>query len=255
MPTKHAFGFVRHNLGCKSMDLKETDILGEKIVEHWYYRSKSKAMMKLLSGLSPSTILDIGAGSGFFSNHLLKNSYAKKAWCVDIEYKEDADTFCNGKPLHFRSSVGKVDADLVLLMDVLEHVDDDVSLLRDVVVKVPCGAKFLISVPAFQFLWSNHDIFLEHKRRYSLTELRDAVEESGLYVNHMCYYFSLVLPMAATLRILQRIGLFKDQVESQMQTHHPLVNSFLKNLCDLELHWLQLNRLAGLTVFCLAEKR
>lgn len=48
------------------MDLKETDILGPDIEQHWYYRSKARAMLHMLKGFSASTLLDVGAGSGFF---------------------------------------------------------------------------------------------------------------------------------------------------------------------------------------------
>ena len=161
------------------MDLKETDILGASINEHWYYRSKANAMIRLLSGVSPSIILDIGAGSGFFSKKLLSDTMAIEAWCVVISYESDSDDLEAEKPIYFRKSVGKVNADLVLLMDVLEHVDDDVGLLREYVTKVPRGAKFLISVPAFQFLWSGHDVFLEHKRRYRLNQMERVVRQAG----------------------------------------------------------------------------
>ena len=82
-----------------------------------------------------------------------------------------------GKPIHFRREIGELHADVVLLMDVLEHVEDDVGLLRQYVEKVPSGARFLISVPAFQVLWSDHDVFLEHKRRYTVAKVEHVVSE------------------------------------------------------------------------------
>jgi SAM-dependent methyltransferase len=147
------------------LDLKETDILGSNIKGHWYYHAKANAMVRLLKRSAPSIILDVGAGSGFFSRHLLHYSSAEEAWCVDINYDTDVDTYEAGKIIHFRRSIDSVKADLVLLMDVLEHVDDDVGLLKYYITKVPCGSQFLISVPAFQFLWSGHDEFLGPKRR------------------------------------------------------------------------------------------
>ncbi|MCK2086918.1 hypothetical protein MXC99_01765 [Thauera aromatica] len=56
------------------MDIKETDILNGDPAQHWYYRSKAEAMVKFLGDTQPSLILDVGAGSGFFSRHLLLNS-------------------------------------------------------------------------------------------------------------------------------------------------------------------------------------
>ncbi len=237
------------------MDLKETDILGADIGKHWYYRSKARAMERLLSGVTPSTILDVGAGSGFFSRKLLSNTLAKEAWCVDISYEDDSDTLESGKPVHFRRSVDEVNADLVLLMDVLEHVDDDVGLLKDYANKAPRGARFLISVPAFQFLWSGHDVFLEHKRRYRLNQMEDVVRRAGLTVQHGSYYFGAVFPIAATIRLLSNLiwsGQLKSQ--SQLSRHHVIVNETLAAMSAAELPLLIHNRLAGLTVFCVAQK-
>lgn len=236
------------------MDLKEVDILGADIEKHWYYRSKAKAMMRMLDATVPSKILDVGAGSGFFSRYLLTHSSSQEAWCVDISYDNDSDSKTAGKPLHFRRSIEAVDADLVLLMDVLEHVDDASALLREYARKVPSGCRFLITVPAFQFLWSEHDEFLDHKQRYTLHQLEEVVVSSGLRLEHGAYYFSTVLPIATVTRLVNRW--FKKDVasaKSQLVHHHPLVNGTLEALCQCELPVMHFNRLAGLTVFCLAE--
>lgn len=237
------------------MDLKETDILGDFTPEHWYYKAKAAAMMRLLGAHSPERILDVGAGSGFFSRHILASTNAKKAWCVDISYATDSDGQEQRKPVYYRRAVDDVDADLVLLMDVLEHVDDDVGLLSDYVGRVPAAARFLISVPAFQFLWSGHDEFLEHKRRYTLTQLERVATSAGLTLVRGSYYFGLILPLAAATRLVGRLrSASPDASRSQLKIHHPLVNGTLSALCRAELPLLPFNRLAGLTVFCMARK-
>ncbi|UQI32551.1 class I SAM-dependent methyltransferase [Pseudomonas bijieensis] len=235
------------------MDLKETDILGPDIGQHWYYRSKARAMLHMLKGTSANTLLDVGAGSGFFSHHLLTHTATAQAWCVDISYPADSDASTAGKPVRYRRAVDSLDADLVLLMDVLEHVDDDVGLLKSYVDKVPSGSRFLITVPAFQFLWSGHDDFLEHKRRYTLKQLETVVAQAGLQVQQGAYYFGLVFPIAAGMRLLQRRA-SKAPAKSQLSRHHPLVNGVLRSLCSLERPIMGANRIAGLTVFCLAQK-
>jgi SAM-dependent methyltransferase len=236
------------------MDLKETDILGADIADHWYYKSKVKAMMRVIGEAGPSKILDVGAGSGFFSRYLLSHSSAQEAWCVDVSYESDADSCEAGKDLYFRRSIESVDADLVLLMDVLEHVDDDVQLLKEYADKVPRGSRFLISVPAFQFLWSGHDDFLDHKRRYTFSELKDVVSTEGLRIESGSYYFGMVFSIATTLRLASRLRRNQGGVtKSQLVRHHPLVNIALATLCQAELPFMRLNRFAGLTVFCLAE--
>jgi len=90
------------------------------------------------------------------------------------------------------------------MIDVLEHVDDDVGLLRDYVRRAEPGTRFLISVPAFQFLWSSHDEFLEHRRRYRLSDLRQTVEAAGLAPLRMRYFFGLLFPAAAAMRLAEK---------------------------------------------------
>lgn len=236
------------------MDLKETEILGEDIHTHWYYRSKAAAISRLLGDLSGAAILDVGAGSAVFSRHLLRHSQAVEAWCVDTSYAQDADTLDAGKPLRYRRALVSVNASHALLMDVLEHVEDDVGLLRQCVKAVPRGTKFLVSVPAFQFLWSGHDVYLEHKRRYTLNQLVDVVERSGLVVERRTYYFGLVFPLAAASRMADK-WLSKGDAppRSQLRKHGRFVNAMLTAVCAAELPLLTFNRLAGLTAFCVAR--
>jgi SAM-dependent methyltransferase len=233
------------------VDLKEVDILGDHIAEHWYYRSKAKAVQGLLEPAAVGTILDVGAGSGFFSRHLLEHANAREAWCVDTSYATDSDTQVAGKPLHFRRALAPVAADLVLLMDVLEHVDDDLGLLRACMEQVPSGCRFLITVPAFNFLWSGHDVFLEHRRRYTLPGLEAVVAGAGLNLTCGIYYFGAIFPLAAALRLLRGKG---GPARSQLARHHPVTNAILATVCAAETHLMRLNRLAGLSVVCVAEK-
>jgi SAM-dependent methyltransferase len=237
------------------MDVKETDILGKDIGSHWYYASKAKAMRTML-GTTPFTrVLDVGAGSGFFSRNLLENTHACEAWCVDTSYAADSDESLGDKRIHYRKQIASADADLVLLMDVLEHVDDDVALLSEYADKVPRGARFLITVPAFQFLWSPHDEFLEHRRRYVLPEVERLVGAAGLDLIDRGYYFGAVFPIAAAMRLFQRMRGGSAPAQSQLSRHHWLVNKTLAAVCDAELPLVRKNRLAGLSVFCLAQKR
>ena len=155
------------------MDLKEEEILGEFVEQHWYYRSKAAALLRLTNSLQARSILDVGAGSGFFSRALLTKTMAQEALCVDPFYQEERDESVVGKPMQFRRNCNTTDADLLLMMDVLEHVEDDLGLLLSYVNKIPSGAHVMATVPAFKFLWSSHDEFLGHYRRYTLKQLAE----------------------------------------------------------------------------------
>jgi len=233
------------------MDLKEEDILGADIGRHWYYRSKAAALRRMVGSLGPRRILDIGAGSGFFSRHLLAEAGAQSALCVDIGYASDRDDSEGGKPVLYRRDTGPTDCDLVLMMDVLEHVDDDRGLVRHYAAKVPTGAHFLVTVPAFRFLWSGHDVFLEHKRRYHLSEIETAMRDAGLQVVRGAYYFGFVFPLAAAVRLATRGA---AEPRSSLKSHGALSNGILTAVCAAELPLLPINRLAGLSAFVLARK-
>lgn len=233
------------------MDLKEEGILGPDIGQHWYYRAKAAALQRSVAGLKPERILDVGAGSGFFSRHLLATTDAKSALCVDTGYTQERDDEPRGKPVLYRRDTGPTDCDLVLMMDVLEHVDDDRGLVRHYAGKVPTGAHFLVTVPAFQFLWSGHDVFLEHKRRYRLEKLEAVLRDAGLEVVRGSYYFGLVFPLAAAVRVATRNA---GPPTSSLTRQGAVANAILGAICTAELPLFPINRLAGLSAFALARK-
>ena len=233
------------------MDLKEEDILGAGIGNHWYYRAKAAALRHAVASLAPKRLLDVGAGSGFFSRHLLERTTAENALCVDIGYPADRDDSVAGKPVRYRSDTGPTDCDLVLMMDVLEHVDDDRWLVRHYAEKVPSGAHFLVTVPAFEFLWSGHDVFLEHKRRYRLPAIETALRDAGLEIVRGSYYFGFVFPLAAAVRLADRNT---TEPRSSLKRQGALTNGILTAICATELPLFPINRLAGLSCFVLAQK-
>jgi hypothetical protein len=236
------------------MDLKETSILGDAIAKHWYYQSKAQALLRLVQGERPAALLDVGSGSAFFAKQVLAGTDCREAWCVDTSYPRDSDGTVDAKPIHFRRSITGCPADLVLLMDVLEHVDDDTALLSHYVDMAPRGATFVISVPAFQFMWSGHDEFLGHKRRYTLGQIESVVSQAGLTPRRGTYYFGFALPIAyATRRLGAALGQSREP-RTQLRAHGPTMNRLLSGLCRMEMPLLSMNRLGGLTAFCVASK-
>jgi SAM-dependent methyltransferase len=235
------------------MDLKEQDILGGAIGEHWYYRAKGEAMRRLLGDAPIRHVLDVGAGSGVFSRLLLDHG-AGEATCVDPGYPGDSVQSHASRTLRFVRDVGAFDGDVVLLMDVLEHVDDDAALLRHYVEKSAPGTRFLITVPAFAWMWSGHDVFLEHRRRYTLPQVEALVRGAGLAPVTGCYFYGLTLPLAAARRLMKRVAEGGDlRAKSDLMRHSAFMNGLLYGICRLELGAFAYNRTAGLSVFCLAE--
>jgi len=234
------------------MDLKEAEILGGQEERHWYYASKARALRRALERQPFSRIIDVGAGSGFFSRMLLRQTTAQSATCVDPGYTREWSEAENGKPIEFRRDAEPGAADLVLMMDVLEHVDDDVALVRQYTDRARPGTRVLASVPAFSWLWSAHDVFLEHRRRYTLPELTRVLAEAGLVNIEGFYFFASVLPAVAAIRLLSRGGEARPR-GSDLRRHGALINSVLTAVCRLESVVTRHNHLCGLTAFALAE--
>lgn len=240
------------------MDVKELDILGDRIEQHWYYVAKANALLQFLQCYRPREVLDVGAGSGFFSKRLLCAGLCQRAVCVDMAYETDwTETHCS-RQIAFLRNADRVTQDLVLMMDVIEHVDDDVGLIRAYTDRMPRGGILLVTVPAFKFLWSGHDVFLEHKRRYTLAGLHRTIHKAGLDVIQSRYFFSILFPAICAMRLAGRLKLAYSSLEprSDLRVHSDWMNGFLLAVHELERHTLfRFNRLAGLTVFCLAKRK
>lgn len=235
------------------MDLKEEEVLGSAIQTHWYYVAKGKAMRQFLGEVKSNEVLDVGAGSGIFSRQLLDAGICGSATCVDPFYSAEREENHNGKLIRFVRQVENVPQNLILMMDVLEHVDDDAGLLSQYAGRMPAGGRVLITVPAFRFLWSGHDIFLEHRRRYTAAELEKVVEKAGLRIVKTRYFFGLLFPAIAAIRLLKAKA---TAPRSDLKIYPGWLNSALIAIHDMERPLLfPWNRLAGLSVFCLCEKQ
>ena len=237
------------------MDLKEESLLGGAVGDHWYYKAKLRALRRALPGVAPGPVLDVGAGSGFFSRSLLRAGLATSAVCVDPGYPADRDEWVGGRPLQFRRRVADAAGGLVLMMDVLEHVADDVALLREYMDPATPGTRVLVTVPAFQALWSGHDVFLEHYRRYTLRQTEALLRAAGLVVELGCYFYGAVLPLAAGLRLGRRLMGDRGTVaRSDMRPFGPAATAVFDAVCAAELAVFRKNRIAGLSVFARGVK-
>ena len=130
-------------------------------------------------------------------------------------------------------------------------------LLRSYVGQVEKGTRFVVTVPAFSWLWSNHDVFLGHHRRYTLGQLRTLVEQSGLVVDESCYLYGALFPLAAMTRLFGRLraAVFgKAAICSQMRRLNRVANTVLWSACRAELRFFRHNRAFGLTAMIVARK-
>jgi len=238
------------------MDLKELETLDNlDLNTHWYYQSKANAMKKIIKDISPKKIIDVGAGSGFFAKYLLKNTAVKEAYCIDINYKNNKFNFIGNKKIFYKKKMTKNNFDLLLLMDVIEHVDDDYKFLNDCLKKIDFNSYILITVPAFNLLYSDHDIFLGHKRRYNLTEIELLLKKFDLKIIKKAYFFGFLFPIVALNRLIGKfINIGSSNPRSQMRSYNYLLNILFAFVCKIELIFFTYNKYFGLSVFCLAQK-
>ena len=124
--------------------------------------------------------------------------------------------------------------DLVCLLDVLEHVEDDLSALRRIARLLKPGGRVLVTVPAYQWLWSPHDTAHHHYRRYTAHLLAQTAEQSGLTVHRIGYFNSLLFPLVAAVRLIGK--LFSKKYSSDTTLPSPWINWLLLRIFVAERH-------------------
>ncbi|QUN29114.1 methyltransferase domain-containing protein [Cupriavidus sp. KK10] len=211
---------------------------------HWWFRGRREIVGTILSGLAlprDASILEIGAGTG--GNLEMLSRFGNVS---AVEMDGTALRLAREKTLgayDIRSGRCPDDMpfpehsfDLVCLLDCLEHIADDAGALDCTARMLKAGGAALITVPAYQWLWSSHDVFLHHQRRYSKRSLHALVTRCHMRVERMSYFNTLLFPLAVAARISDRLS------GSQKATGAGLppqpVNQALHRMFSTERHWL-----------------
>ncbi len=197
----------------------------------------------LLEGKRDVDVLDCGAGDGWFASRLRPELPAvRSVTCWDAHYDEAAlDRFASRYPdLVFTKRRPERRFDLMLALDVLEHVEDDLAFARDLAANAlaPDGV-LLVSVPAWQPLFGRHDTFLRHYRRYSPGACDAVLSSAGLrVVSRGGAFHSLVLPRSITVlreRLSQAMGRPLPPIaEPTSWTHGALVTSAVEGALAID---------------------
>lgn len=164
-------------------------------------------------------LLDAGAGDGWFTRTLLGElSTSVTADCWDIYYTDDdLAALPGGDRLRFVRDRPNGRYDVILLLDVLEHVEDDGQLLRTLVEEnLATDGTIIISVPAWKSLFSRHDVALRHYRRYTPWEGRRLVHRCGLHVAEEGGLFHSLLPVRVLGRLVEALT---PQATSEPEAH------------------------------------
>jgi 2-polyprenyl-3-methyl-5-hydroxy-6-metoxy-1,4-benzoquinol methylase len=231
---------------------------------HWWFQARTHFILRLLRKLrvpASAAILDVGCSSGLLMRKLQQSGYMNVS---GLDLSEEAVRRCHAVGL---SKATVMDAthpqyadqsfDLLIASDILEHLDDESTALRHWLRMLKPGGQLIVCVPAFGFLWSEHDAVNYHRRRYTRKMLRTALARVGFAIDRASYWnFSLFLPVAA-YRVIQRVvALPESRMNGHLRPGRPFVNTALYALLKVENHVLASFCLCpfGLSSFAIARR-
>ena len=224
------------------MDLSERT---NSVYRHPWELSRTEIILKELKRLKiHGKVLDIGCGDGYFDSEMLKMfPEITEFWGIDI-YADEDSCRCKGRE-NYVNSYDKLDGkkfDYVLLMDVIEHIEKDILFMKGLHKYLHDGSILLITVPAFQWLFSLHDRELHHYRRYSYKSLYRVLKIAGYDINDYCYaYFTLIPMRIFTKNKTKNLGMWK-------YAENRLITKMIKYCLNFDYMILRLLKKLGISV-------
>jgi SAM-dependent methyltransferase len=228
---------------------------------YWWFVARRRLLESLVEEISREfkrpNILDVGCGTGI-------------NFCVLAKYGDTISSDASEEALRFSKSRG-IDGlvrshleslpfeassfDLVTALDVLEHIGDDLRALDELLRVTREGGVLVITVPAYGFLWSEHDEALHHRRRYAASELRNKLTNAGFAVERISYYITFLFFPILLMRLVQSLS--KKSIHAK--TSHVILPGWLNSLLiailgfeRMLLRWM--NFPFGVSIVCLARK-
>lgn len=240
------------------MDRRVYDRMAEHDSTHWWYRARRDILADYITryaGLpKDASILEIGCGTG----HNLP-MLARFGTVDAIEIDPAARAVASARlgrpvgeaPLPALPGVPRAHYDMIAVLDVVEHIADDVAALRAMAACLKPGGRILITVPAHPWMWSAHDEVNHHHRRYTKATLAKAIEAAGLRTRRMRWFNSLLFPLAAAARVAGRVTGRDDSDDSPPAA--PL-NAAFERIFRLERHLVgRVPMTPGVSIVTLAE--
>ncbi len=231
---------------------------------YWWFQGRMKIILNCLEahGLPQpgSRILDVGCGTGLMLKRL------ERFDPVGLDYSPLAMRFCRrrGAQRLVCADVTRLPFedgafDLILALDLLEHVERDDRLVEEFHRALRPGGHAIITVPAHQWLWSEHDEALHHYRRYSAAQLRGLFETRGFSFPKFTYAITFTFLPIVAFRWLQRMWKRGGATNSRPKTHlirlPQAANAALIRALEIEAWWLRRHNLPqGVSLLALARK-
>ena len=234
------------------MDLIESN--KENINRHPWELSRVHCMIKeIIKYHKNGDILDIGCGDSYFDYQLMNSLDSfDKFYGIDIF----AENEIHDKKYHVVNDYKKLKNkkfDTILMFDVLEHIENDEDFLKKTVYPLlKNDGKIIMTVPAYQFLFSKHDKKLKHYRRYNIKRIKDISLKSGFkIINYYYFYFSLVI-----LRLITKLFNKDNEVNSWKYDKNNMFTKIIKGILNIDYNICKkMNKLScGLSLFIVLEK-
>ncbi|HYO98915.1 MAG TPA: class I SAM-dependent methyltransferase [Pyrinomonadaceae bacterium] len=231
---------------------------------HWWFAGRRRILESFvkeivanlnLQGRTPPRILDVGCGTGANLEML-----AQFGDTQGVDVSESALAFCRARGLH-NVRLGAAEHlpyadssfDLACALDVVEHLDDDLSGLSEMRRVLRPDGRALLFVPAFMWLWGVQDDVSNHRRRYTLPQLTERVRAAGFEVERATYAnITLFAPILAGRLLMRATG---ARPASENNINVPALNGVLGQLFGAERFWLRhLNFPFGVSAVCVARR-
>jgi SAM-dependent methyltransferase len=230
------------------MDRQFAGRYGDLETWHWWFRGRQRILETVLFGelrkRTSLSVVSVGCGPVEGLNWLVP--FAEPDGLV---VGVDSDS-AHARELsgNMRCIVGRAEAiplasesfDVVLALDVLEHLDDDAAGLREALQLLKPGGLLLVTVPALPSLWGPQDIINHHRRRYTRRTLKDLFAQARVPLSYVTYFNTVLFPPVAAIRWFRRcVGLARDP-GSDFDSNHPgVMNDILAAVFSLERHLIR----------------
>jgi len=224
------------------MDRAAYDRMAEIDRDHWWFVARRRIVTALIERHRPKAgplrILEVGCGTG--SNIAMLQGFGT----VDaIEPDDGARALAEArsglsiKGGYLPDGVMLHDGayDLIVLLDVLEHIPADRAALATLKAKLAPGGRIIVTVPAMPWLWSAHDVVHHHQRRYTARTLSEVFAGAGLKLRHRTYFNSLLFPLIVAARAIGKIS-GREGGDDAMPP--PALNRLLEALFGAERYWV-----------------